>query len=109
MKMIKFTENFNKFFQKLFENQFYQDFIQLFLLQQTQINFEDLRTFISALYNITSYSDNWNSIGSVLKTASRMIGCFETNRFVPVDTEGELEEMAAKLFTNGTFLAGILF
>jgi hypothetical protein len=92
----------------LFENQFYQDFIQLFLLQQTQINFEDLRNFISALNNITSYSDNWKNLSSLLKTASRMIGCFEVDRFVPLENENELEEVAAKLFANGTFLAGNL-
>ena len=35
-----------------------------------------------------------------------MIGCFEIDRFVPLDNENELEEVAAKLFANGTFLAG---
>ncbi len=46
------------------------------------------------------------SLSLILKTASRMISCFETNRFVALDTEAELEDVAAKLFVNGTFLAG---
>jgi hypothetical protein len=109
LKKNKKTKLFDFFFQQLFENQFYQDFIQLFLLQKTQINFEDVRNFITVLHNITSLSDNWNSLSSTLKTASRMISCFETNRFVALDTEAELEDVAAKLFANGTFLAGIVF
>ena len=81
----------------------------MFLLEQTQINFEDVKNFVTALYNITSYSDNWSSISVILKTASRMISCFETNRFVPLDSEAELETVAANLFANGTFLAGVFY
>lgn len=46
------------------------------------------------------------NISQMLKSVRKMLSCFETNRFVALDTEAELEDVAAKMFTNGTFLAG---
>ncbi len=92
---------------KTLENQFYHDFIQLFLLQQSEINFADIKMFIDTLRNITSMSKDWMSISDTLKLAKNAASCFETNRFIPVDSETELEDLAAKLYENGTFFAGL--
>lgn len=35
--------------------------------------------------------------------------CFDVNRFIPVSSEKELEEVASGLYQNGTFLAGFVF
>ncbi len=51
-------------------------------------------------------SKNWNGIGDILKMARDGVSCFETDRFIAVDTEAELEDLAAKLFANQTFFAG---
>lgn len=37
------------------------------------------------------------------------VACFDVNRFVALDSEAELEQVATKLFENGTFLIGLVF
>ena len=37
------------------------------------------------------------------------VACFDVNRFIALDSEAELEQMATKLFENGTFLIGLVF
>lgn len=93
----------------LLENQFYQDFIQIILLQQDQINLNDIKTFIYTLHNITSLSNNWLHISDLMKTARNVISCFEIDRFIAVDSENELVDLAEEFFANGSFLAGLVF
>ncbi len=71
------------------------------------MNFDDIKMFIDTLKNITSMSNDWTSLSNMLRDAKNVASCFETDRFIPVDSETELEDLAAKLYENGTFFAGL--
>jgi predicted ATP-grasp superfamily ATP-dependent carboligase len=92
----------------LLENPFYQDFIQVFLLQDSSLKFEDIQMFLTTLERITSLSNDWSYISDMMNTIRDTLACFDLNRFVAVNNETELENLATKMFTNGTFLAGEL-
>jgi hypothetical protein len=90
----------------LLENPFYQDFIQVFLLQDSNLKFEDIRMFLTTLERVTALSNDWSYISEMMNTIRDTLACFDLNRFVAVNNETELENLALKLFMNGTFLAG---
>jgi len=97
------------FIKILLDNPFYQDFIQLFLLQDSSLTYSDIRMFLSTLENVTSLSNNWSYISSMMSSIKNAFSCFEVNRFVAVENEQELENLASKLFQNGTFFLGMVF
>jgi hypothetical protein len=93
----------------LLDNPFYQDFIQLFLLQDSNLKFSDIRFFLETLKNVTSMSNNWSYISSMLTSLKNAVSCFEVNRFIALDNEKDLERTATQLFNNATFLIGFVF
>lgn len=93
----------------LLDNPFYQDFIQLFLLQDSNLKFSDIRMFLSTLENVTSLSNNWSYISSMLNSLKNAVSCFETDRFIALDNEKDLVRTATELFQNATFLIGFVF
>ena len=93
----------------LLDNPFYQDFIQLFLLQDSNLTLSDVKMFLSTLENVTALSNDWSYISNMLNSVKNSVSCFETNRFVEVANEAELEKTASKLFSNATFLIGLVF
>jgi hypothetical protein len=104
------SKNFIQTIKKvLLDNPFYRDAIELFILQDTTLTFDDIRMFLSTLENITSLSSDWSYISNMLSSIKSSFACFEVNRFVAVETEADLEKAAAKYYENGTFLIGIVF
>jgi hypothetical protein len=93
----------------LLDNPFYQDFIQLFLLQDSNLTFADVKMFLSTLENVTALSNDWSYISNMMNSIKNSVACFETNRFIAVENEQELEKTATKLFGNATFLIGKYF
>lgn len=93
----------------LLDNPFYQDFIQLFLLQDSNLKFSDVRFFLETLQNVTSLSNNWSYISNMLTSLKNAVSCFETDRFIALDNEKDLERTATQLFNNATFLIGFVF
>jgi hypothetical protein len=75
-------------------------------MKETEINFEDIKTFMYTMHNVTSMNSNWLLISDMLKTIKNGLTCFDVNRFVAVDTETELLDRASKMFADGKFLAG---
>ncbi len=90
----------------LLDNPFYQDFIQLFLLQDSNLTFADVKMFLSTLENVTALSNDWSYISNMMNSIKNTVACFEVNRFIALDSEAELEKTATKLFSNATFLIG---
>lgn len=93
----------------LLENPFYKDFIQLFLLQDSNLKFSDVKFFLLTLENVTALSNDWGYVSNMLNSLKNTMSCFETNRFIAVDTQKELEQVATQLFSNATFLIGFVF
>ena len=93
----------------LLDNPFYQDFIKLFLLQDSDLKFSDVKFFLSTLQNVTSMSNNWSYISSLLNSLKNAVSCFETDRFIALNNEKDLERTATQLFKNATFLIGFVF
>jgi hypothetical protein len=93
----------------LLDNPFYRDFIELFVLQDSSLTINDIKFYLSTLENVTSLSNDWEYISSLLTSFRNVVECFDTDRFQAVDNEIELERRAAKLFANGTFLIGVVF
>lgn len=93
----------------LLDNPFYQDFIQLFLLQDSTLTISDVKNYLVLLESITALKNDWSYYGGLLGTFKNVFSCFEVDRFVAVETETELEQQAAQLFSNGTLLIGIVF
>ena len=91
----------------LLDNPFYQDFIQLFLLQDTSLTIADIRTYMLVLETVTSLSNDWSFLSSVLGAFRDTFACFEVDRFVAFDTEAQLVKDAYKFFNNGTFMIGL--
>lgn len=90
----------------LLDNPFYQDSIELFLLQDTNFTIDDIKSYVSMLQRVTSLSNDWKYISGIMNTVKTSFACFDTNRFIAVDNEVELEKLATKLFENATFLVG---
>ena len=92
----------------MLDNPFYQDALELFVLQDMNFSVEDIKKYLSILTNITAISDNWKQISKIMDTVKNTFSCFDTNRFVAVENEVELEALATQLFKNATFLVGKL-
>lgn len=92
----------------LLDNPFYQDFIQLFLLQDTSITIAEIKTYLMMLEGVTSLSNDWTFLSTVLGAFRDTFACFEVDRFVPFDTEAQLVKEAYNFFNNGTFMIGLL-
>lgn len=93
----------------LLDNPFYQDFIQLFLLQDTSLTITDIKTYLMMLEGVTSLSNDWSFLSTVLGAFRDTFSCFEVDRFVPFDNEAQLVKDAYKFFNNGTFMIAIVF
>lgn len=91
------------------DNPFYADVIDLFILQDTNITIADVKFYLSTLENVTSLSNDWSYISGLLGSFRNLVNCFDTDRFLGLNNEPELEQTAAKLFSNGTFLVGLVF
>jgi hypothetical protein len=90
----------------LLDNPFFADFLDLFLLQDSSLTIHDVKFYLSTLENVTALSNDWMYISGLLSSFRNVIECFDTNRFMALPNEAELEKTAAKLFENGTFLIG---
>jgi hypothetical protein len=90
------------------DNPFFADFIDLFLLQDSTLTVTDVKFYLSSLENVTALSNDWMYISGLLTSFRNVVQCFDTNRFLALPNEIELEKTAAKLFENGTFLIGEL-
>ena len=83
--------------------------MELFLFQDSGVTIQNVKFYLSTLENVTSLSNDWLYISNLLGSFRNVVQCFDTNRFVALDNEAELEKTAAKLFENGTFLIGLVF
>ena len=90
----------------MLDNPIYQDAIKAILQDNSVFKYDDFKDFLLTLDNFTSSHYDLSKISATLGSLIRVFSCFDVNRLVSVNSEKELTSLAAKLYANGTFLAG---